>query len=76
MPNQTDLTFLMPPIQLLRDPKDTINLFLGDQAFQGRQGEDVRGVIAVPPEPDQAQPGVQPHAERDQSHLPERDLCG
>lgn len=46
----------------------------GDQAFQGREGEDVRGVVALPPQPDQAEPGLQPHAQRNQGHLSQRDL--
>ena len=48
----------------------------GDQAVQGWQGQDVRRVVTLPAQPDQAEPGVQPHAERAQGHLPERHLRG
>lgn len=42
----------------------------GHQAVQGGQGEDVRRELALQAQPDQAQSGVQPHAERAEGGVP------
>lgn len=47
----------------------------GHQAVQGGQGEDVRREQLLPPQPDQAQPGLLAHAKRTEGPVPVRPLC-
>lgn len=47
----------------------------GHQAVQGGQGENVRRELSLQTQPDQAEPGVQPHAQRTQSRVPQSQVC-
>lgn len=48
----------------------------GHQAVQGGQGEDVRRELALSPQSDQTEFGLLTHAQRAESYISQRRLCG